>query len=62
LTFDVAYLPFSHGGPSFFPWNARFGLSYTKYLTLFGGTTNFDGNGDNASDNNTFMAYSWIMF
>ncbi|MGO9007140.1 MAG: cytochrome C [Beijerinckiaceae bacterium] len=62
LTFDVAYLPFSHGSP-FFPWfNARFGLSYTKYLKLFGGTTNFDGNGDNASDNNTFMAYSWIMF
>ena len=63
LTFDVAYLPFSHGSPGPFPWfNARIGLSYTKYLTLFGGTTNFDGNGDNASDNNTLMAYTWIMF
>ncbi len=69
ITFDVAYLPFSHGSPGPFPWfNARFGLSYTKYLTLLGGTTNFDGpvalggGGHNASDNNTFLAYSWLMF
>lgn len=67
--FDVAYLPFSHGMPGPFPWaNARLGISYTKYLTLFGGTTNFDGDpalgggGHSASDNNTFLAYSWIMF
>ncbi|MHB8886046.1 MAG: cytochrome C [Methylovirgula sp.] len=63
FVFDVAYLPFSHGGPSAYPWlNARFGLSYTKYLTLYGGTTNFDGLGHNASGNDTLMAYSWIMF
>lgn len=63
LMFDVAYLPFSHGSPGPFPWfNARFGLSYTKYLSLYGGTTNFDGLGHNASDNNTLMAYSWLMF
>lgn len=63
LVFDVAYLPFSHGSPGPFPWfNARFGLSYTKYLTLFGGTANFDGLGHNASDNDTFLAYSWLMF
>ncbi len=63
LVFDVAYLPFSHGGPSSYPWaNARFGLTYTKYLKLLGGATNFDGAGNNASDADTFMAYSWIMF
>lgn len=63
LLFDVAYLPFSHGGPSFYPWlNARLGLSFTKYLSLYGGTTNFDGLGHNASGNDTFLAYSWIMF
>jgi hypothetical protein len=61
--FDVAYLPFSHGMPGPFPWaNARIGISYTKYLTLYGGTANFDGVGHNASDNNTFLAYSWLMF
>lgn len=63
LIFDVAYLPFSHGSPGPFPWfNARIGLSYTKYLTLFGSTTNFDGLGHNASDNDTLLAYAWIMF
>jgi hypothetical protein len=61
--FDLAYLPFSHGSPGPFPWaNARIGVSYTKYLTLYGGMANFDGAGHNASDNNTFLAYSWIMF
>ena len=61
--FDIAYLPFSHGMPGPFPWaNARIGVSYTKYLTLYGGTTNFDGAGHNASDNNTLLVYSWLMF
>lgn len=63
LVFDAAYLPFSHGGPSFYPWaNVRIGLQYFKYLKLLGGTTNFDGAGNNASDANTFMAYAWFMF
>lgn len=63
LVFDVAYLPFSHGGPSFYPWfNARLGVQYFDYLKFLGGTTNFDGMGDNASDANTFMAYAWFMF
>lgn len=63
LMFDAAYLPFSHGGPSFWPWaNAQIGVSYTTYLKLYGGTTNFDGNGHNAHDNDTLLAYAWIMF
>ncbi len=63
LIFDAAYLPFSHGAPGPFPWvNARIGMSYTKYLTLFGGTTNFDGAGHNAADNNTLLLYSWVAF
>jgi hypothetical protein len=73
LTFDLAYMPFSKGGPSLWPWaNAKIGVSYTHYLKLFGGTTNFDGlgyyfNGDvwrthNATDNNTLLLYSWIAF
>jgi len=61
--FDVAYLPLSHGGPSFLPWlNARIGMSYTKYLTLYGGSVNFDGAYHNAGDNNTFLTYMWIAF
>jgi hypothetical protein len=73
LTFELAYMPFSKGGPSFYPWaNAKFGVSYTHYLKLYGGTTNFDGLGPyfngsvwrthNASDNDTLFLYSWIAF
>jgi hypothetical protein len=63
LIFDLAYLPFSNGGPSLWPWaNARIGVSYTHYLELFGGVNNFDGALHNASQNNTLFAYTWIAF
>jgi hypothetical protein len=73
LIFDAAYMPFSKGGPEFWPWaNARIGLSYTHYLSLFGGTTNFDGKGTyfngsswrshTATDNNTLFLYTWTAF
>lgn len=63
LLFDAAYLPFSNGGPKFWPWlNARIGVQYTHYLKLYGGTTNFDGNGHNANGNDTLFLYSWIAF
>ena len=61
--FELAYLPFSHGGPSFWPWlNFRIGLQYTHWSKFDGATTNIDGMGRNANDNNTFFAYIWTMF
>ena len=61
--FELAYLPFSHGGPAFWPWlNFRIGLQYTHWTKFDGATTNIDGMGRNASDNNTFFAYIWTMF
>jgi hypothetical protein len=61
--FALAYLPFSHGGPSFWPWlNFRVGLQYTHWTKFDGATTNINGNGRNANDNNTFFAYLWTMF
>ena len=73
LIFDIAYMPFSKGSPGLYPWaNAKIGLSYTHYLQLYGGTTNFDGlgtyyNGSSwrshtATDNNTLFLYTWIAF
>ncbi|MGD0633261.1 MAG: cytochrome C [Beijerinckiaceae bacterium] len=63
LIFDAAYLPFSHGGPSFWPYaNARIGVSYTQYLQVYGGTTNFDGAGHDASGNSTVLLYAWVAF
>jgi hypothetical protein len=61
--FELAYLPFSHGGPSFWPWlNFRIGLQYTHWTKFDGATTNYDGMGRNANDNNTLFLYVWTMF
>lgn len=63
LIFDVAYLPFSNGGPAFWPYaNARIGVSYTQYLQVYGGTSNFDGGGHSATGNNTALLYALIAF
>jgi hypothetical protein len=63
LIFELAYLPFSHGGPAFWPWlNFRIGLQYTRWTKFDGATTNINGVGRNASDNNTFFVYVWTMF
>jgi hypothetical protein len=62
-TAELAYLPFMRGGPSFWPWlNARVGLQYTFYDKFNGASTNFDGNGRNAHNNNTLFLYTWLMF
>lgn len=61
--FDVSYLPFMRGGPKIWPWyNTRIGASYTMYNRFDGGTTNIDGYGRKASDNNTLMLYAWNMW
>jgi hypothetical protein len=60
---ELAYLPYSHGGPSFWPWlNFRVGLQYTRWTKFDGATSNINGNGRSANDNNTFFAYIWTMF
>lgn len=60
---ELNYLPFNHGGPSFWPWlNVKFGLQYIYYDKFDGGRTNFDGLGRNAHDNNTIFAYAWLAF
>ena len=40
---DLAYLPFSNGGPELWPWfNARIGIQYTHYDKFDGGWANID--------------------
>ena len=57
ITTELNYIPFNHGGPSFWPWlNAKFGLQYTFYPE-FNGTT-----GNAATRNNTVYLYSWLAF
>ena len=61
--FEANYLPFSNGGPSWWPWlNMRFGLQYTLYNHFNGGTASFDGAGHSASGNNTLYLYSVLAF
>jgi len=61
--FEANYIPFSNGGPSWWPWlNTRIGLQYTLYNHFNGGTANFDGAGRNASHNNTLYLYSVLAF
>ena len=45
------------------PWqNARISLQYTAYGKFNGRSSNYDGGGRNASDNNTIYLVSWLMF
>ncbi|MBV8738730.1 MAG: cytochrome C [Alphaproteobacteria bacterium] len=61
--FEIAYLPFSHGGPAFWPWlNFRIGLQYTRWTKFDGSTDNIDGMGRSANANNTLFLYVWTMF
>jgi hypothetical protein len=62
-TAEIDYMPFSHGGPDFWPWlNLKVGLQYNYYTQFDGGTTNYDGNGHNAGDNNSLYAFVWLAF
>jgi hypothetical protein len=40
--------------------NMRFGLRYTSYLRFNGGSTNYDGFGHSARDNDTVFLYMWM--
>jgi hypothetical protein len=45
------------------PWrDRRFTLQYTAYQKFNGGTTNYDGLGRNAKDNNTLCLVAWFPF
>lgn len=45
------------------PWyNTKLGVQYSSYFDFDGASTNYDGSGRNASDNNTLYAYLWLAF
>ena len=45
------------------PWqNTRFQFQYVAYNKFNGGSTNYDGFGRNASDNNTLYFLVWLLF
>lgn len=47
----------------FMPWiNTRFSLQYVAYQKFNGASSDYDGAGRKASDNNTLYALVWLMF
>jgi len=48
---------------SYWPWqNLQLGAQYTGYTRFNGASTNYDGAGRNASDNNTFYLVARFVF
>ena len=61
--FELDYMPFSWGGPEFWPWlNAKLSLQYVAYTEFNGASSNYDGFGRDASDNNTLYLSAWLAF
>lgn len=47
----------------YIPWqNVKFAAQYVAYKKFNGDSTNYDGNGRNASDNNTLYLLAWLAF
>ncbi|HEY5047168.1 MAG TPA: hypothetical protein VII49_03995 [Rhizomicrobium sp.] len=69
---DPLYFGSSNGSPSstwstaevdYVPWlNVKLGLQYTAFFKFDGASTNYDGAGRNASDNNMLYAFLWVAF
>ena len=48
---------------NYLPWlNTKFSFQYTKYTKFNGGSTNYDGVGRNASDNDTLYFLLWFSY
>lgn len=48
---------------TYLPWfNTKFSIQYVAYSKFNGSSTNYDGSGRNASDNNTVYIDSWLAF
>ena len=59
----LEWVPFGKRDSWLRPWmNARLGIQYTGYTRFDGGTSNYDGSGRSASDNNTLFLFYWLAF
>jgi hypothetical protein len=62
-TLRFEWVPFGKTGSWASPWvNVRLGLQYTGYWRFNGGSSNYDGFGRSASDNNSVFLYAWLAF
>jgi hypothetical protein len=59
---QLEFVPFGKLDSPHRPWmNLRLGLQYTGYTEFNGASTNYDGAGRNASDNNTLFGFFWVI-
>ncbi|MGH8306285.1 MAG: cytochrome C, partial [Steroidobacteraceae bacterium] len=58
---QLEYVPFGKKGSWGSPWvNLRLGVQYTGYVRFNGGTSNYDGFGRSASQNNSLFLFYWL--
>jgi hypothetical protein len=58
---QLEYVPLGKEGSWGAPWvNIRLGLQYTGYLKFNGGTSNYDGDGRAARQNNSLFLFYWM--
>jgi hypothetical protein len=63
FVFEGDWVPFGKEESLWRPFvNLKLGLQYYAYLKFNGRTTNYDGFGRNASDNNTLFLFAWFVF
>jgi hypothetical protein len=57
---QLEYVPFGKADSLYRPWmNLRIGVQYTGYSKFNGGSSNYDGSGRSASDNDTLFLFLW---
>jgi hypothetical protein len=60
---QLEWVPFGKSGSFAAPWvNLRLGLQYTGYWRFNGSSSDYDGSGRSASDNNTLFLFAWLAF
>jgi len=60
---EFDYTPFGKTNSLWAPYlNARFAVQYTAFTTFLGRSSNYDGSGRNASDNDTLFLNAWFAF
>lgn len=60
---ELDYVPFGKSSSYLQPWlNLRFALQYIGYTRFNGGSSDYDGFGRDASDNNTLYLNAWLTF
>jgi hypothetical protein len=59
----LEWVPFGKRDSWMRPWvNLRLGIQYTGYTRFDGGSSNYDGTGRAAADNNTLFLFYWLAF